>query len=216
MKLLRILPLILAALMMGACNDDDGTADDDVTRNVNRNPAPYTALQFPKIKEGKSTVVTHSTPTFGTTYSLEWDHTLKAQRWTCFYFTTENKVKKWYRNQWKNTSWGGDPFQKDPDIPADEQPSVYGEFSGSKYLDKGFTDYISKPVEIKELLVNRKWYYSIFDGIKALYVTTSHSMANRIVELAERYENTLPELEQAVAEYEAKVKAHLERMGFVW
>ena len=70
--------------------------------------------------------------------------------------------------------------------------------------------------EIKELLVNRKWYYSIFEGIKALYVTTSHNMANRIVELAERYENTLPELEKSVADYEAKVKAHLERMGFSW
>ena len=70
--------------------------------------------------------------------------------------------------------------------------------------------------EIKELLVNRKWYYSIFEGIKALYITTSHNMANRIVELAERYENTLPELEKSTAEYEAKVKAHLERMGFAW
>ncbi len=70
--------------------------------------------------------------------------------------------------------------------------------------------------EIKELLVNRKWYYSIFEGIKALYVTTSHSMANRVVELAERYENTLPELEQAVVDYEAKVRGHLERMGYTW
>ena len=70
--------------------------------------------------------------------------------------------------------------------------------------------------EIKELLVNRKWYYSIFAGIKALYVTTSHNMASRIVELAERYEDTLPELEQKVADYEAKVRDHLERMGFVW
>ena len=70
--------------------------------------------------------------------------------------------------------------------------------------------------EIKELLVNRKWYYSIFDGIKALYVTTSHELSNRIVELAERYEHTLPELEQSVADYEAKVRAHLERMGFAW
>ena len=70
--------------------------------------------------------------------------------------------------------------------------------------------------EVKELLVNRKWYYSIFDGIKALYVTASHSMANRITQLAERYENTLPQLEQEVADYEAKVRAHLERMGFEW
>ena len=70
--------------------------------------------------------------------------------------------------------------------------------------------------EIKELLVNRKWYYTIFDGISALYAATSHSMAGRILELAERYEHTLPELEKDVSDYEAKVKAHLERMGFTW
>ena len=70
--------------------------------------------------------------------------------------------------------------------------------------------------EIKELLVNRKWYYSLFTGIKALYVTASHSMANRITQLAERYENTLPQLEKEVVDYEAKVRAHLERMGFQW
>ena len=70
--------------------------------------------------------------------------------------------------------------------------------------------------EIKELLINRKWYYTIFDGIKALYVTTSHNMASRISELTERYEDTLPELQTQVNDYEANVKAHLERMGFVW
>ena len=70
--------------------------------------------------------------------------------------------------------------------------------------------------EIKELLVNRKWYYTIFEGIKALYVTTSHEIAGRVAELAERYEDTLPSLENEVESYEAKVKAHLERMGFKW
>ena len=70
--------------------------------------------------------------------------------------------------------------------------------------------------EIKELLVNRKWYYTIFEGIKALYVTTSHEIAGRVAELAERYEDTLLSLENEVESYEAKVKAHLERMGFVW
>lgn len=70
--------------------------------------------------------------------------------------------------------------------------------------------------EIKELLVNKKWYYSIFKGISDLYVTTSHKLANRIVELTERYEDTLPSLEKEVEDYEAKVKSHLERMGFAW
>ena len=70
--------------------------------------------------------------------------------------------------------------------------------------------------EILDLLVNRKWYATIFEGIKALYVTTSHQMTNRIVELVERYEDTLPELTATVADYESKVKDHLKRMGFVW
>lgn len=70
--------------------------------------------------------------------------------------------------------------------------------------------------EIKELIVNKKWYYSIFDGIDALYVAISHSITNRIVELAERYEDTLPMLSTVVDDYEARVKSHLERMGFVW
>ena len=69
---------------------------------------------------------------------------------------------------------------------------------------------------IKELLVNHKWYYSLFAGIKALYVATAHSMENQIVELAERYENTLPELEQAVEDYETKVRDHLKRKGDSW
>ena len=70
--------------------------------------------------------------------------------------------------------------------------------------------------EVKELLVNHKWYYTIFDGISELYSATSHNMANRISELANRYEVTLPSLEKEVEEYETKVKSHLERMGFSW
>lgn len=70
--------------------------------------------------------------------------------------------------------------------------------------------------EVKELLVNQKWYYTIFDGISELYSATSHSMANKISELANRYADTLPSIEKEVEEYEAKVKFHLERMGFEW
>ena len=41
-------------------------------------------------------------------------------------------------------------------------------------------------------------------------------MANRIIELAERYEDTLPVLNTEAAELEKSVCAHLERMGFKW
>ena len=60
--------------------------------------------------------------------------------------------------------------------------------------------------EIKELLVNKKWYYSIYDGIDALYVAISHNITDRVVELAERYEDTLPALSALVEDYESKVK----------
>lgn len=70
--------------------------------------------------------------------------------------------------------------------------------------------------DIKNLLVNKKWFDSIFSGIADLYAAISHRLTNRIVELAERYENTLPELDKDTTEYEAKVKSHLERMGFKW
>jgi len=70
--------------------------------------------------------------------------------------------------------------------------------------------------EIKELLVNKKWYYSIYDGIDKLYNAISHNLSSRITELAERYEFTLPQFEKDVNDYEKKVKEHLLKMGFVW
>ena len=70
--------------------------------------------------------------------------------------------------------------------------------------------------EILELLVNKKWFDSIFSGITDLYAEISHRLTSRIIELAERYEDTLPKLDKVTAEYEAKVKSHLERMGFKW
>ena len=70
--------------------------------------------------------------------------------------------------------------------------------------------------EIMDLLVNKKWYYAIGTGINELYTAISHQLADRIIELSKRYEDTLPELMRKTADYEAKVKKHLERMGFKW
>lgn len=70
--------------------------------------------------------------------------------------------------------------------------------------------------EIMDLLVNKKWYYAIGTGINQLYTAISHQLADRIIELSKRYEDTLPELMKQTADYEAKVKKHLERMGFKW
>ena len=70
--------------------------------------------------------------------------------------------------------------------------------------------------EIQQLLIRHKWYAALERGITELYTAISHRLSTRIIELAERYAETLPELSAAVAEDEAKVRRHLERMGFAW
>ena len=70
--------------------------------------------------------------------------------------------------------------------------------------------------ECLKLLIECKWYRSLGNDIYALYTAVNHRIGGRVTELAERYEQTLPEIEAEVAELESKVKSHLERMGFVW
>ena len=70
--------------------------------------------------------------------------------------------------------------------------------------------------EILDLLINRKWYYTIGNGIYDLHAAISHQLADRIIELSKRYEDTLPELMKQASDYEARVKGHLERLGFKW
>jgi len=69
--------------------------------------------------------------------------------------------------------------------------------------------------ECLELLHERKWYTSLLRDILALYESINHHIADKVTELAERYELTLPELESKTAELENKVKSHLGQMGFV-
>jgi len=70
--------------------------------------------------------------------------------------------------------------------------------------------------DIKHLLIEEKWFASIYNGIDAIHSTVSHRLSKRVTELVERYEYTLKECEDEVVLYEKKVKSHLERMGFVW
>ena len=85
-------------------------------------------------------------------------------------------------------------------------------------LDTKVRDHYAKltNAECLELLLERKWYRSLLSGILALYSTVNHRITDRITELADRYGQTLPALENDVAELENKVKSHLGKMGFVW
>ena len=49
-----------------------------------------------------------------------------------------------------------------------------------------------------------------------IYRSDKQALAQRVKELAERYETSLPQLTSRVTGPEAKVNRHLERMGFSW
>lgn len=68
--------------------------------------------------------------------------------------------------------------------------------------------------EYLELLIEKKWYRSLLNDIFVLYSSVSHAISTRILELVERYEYALPEIEKEAMKYAFRVKKHLESMGF--
>ena len=86
--------------------------------NVNKNNAADLAknregwrLEFPRFYQGpnKTFEVTHSTSRYGITYSLEWDGTLKANRWTCYQLHAGNMSRNVDRSN---------DFREDTAIPS--------------------------------------------------------------------------------------------------
>lgn len=70
--------------------------------------------------------------------------------------------------------------------------------------------------EIKTLTVDDKWLAALDAMIHGEMDRVSQSLTQRVKELAERYETPLPQMTTRVAELEARVNHHLERMGFSW
>jgi type I restriction enzyme M protein len=68
--------------------------------------------------------------------------------------------------------------------------------------------------DIQTLVIEQKWLASLEAAVHGEMDRISQNLAKRIKELAERYEQSLPELQAQVAELENKLYAHLERMGF--
>lgn len=99
--------------------------------NVNRNDVSRNRegwrLEFPHFYEGtdqdKYFEVTKSTADYGITYSLEWDGTRKANRWTCY---------EMYAGIMAQNVGRKDNFREDPDIPAQYRTTL-SDYSGSGY-----------------------------------------------------------------------------------
>ena len=70
--------------------------------------------------------------------------------------------------------------------------------------------------EVRTLVVDDKWITTISEAMQSEIDSISQRLTGRIKELAERYENTLGQLDKSNTELEEKVAGHLEKMGFVW
>lgn len=70
--------------------------------------------------------------------------------------------------------------------------------------------------EVKTLVIQDKWLTNIQAAIEDEIDHISQQLTNRVKELAERYESTLPSLDKEVATLESKVTSHLNKMGFEW
>lgn len=70
--------------------------------------------------------------------------------------------------------------------------------------------------EIKQLVVHDKWLTALTSGVEGELNRVTGTLTNRVRELAERYAQPLPMLAHNVETLEAKVNAHLQKMGFTW
>jgi type I restriction enzyme M protein len=70
--------------------------------------------------------------------------------------------------------------------------------------------------EIKTLVVEDKWFPSLRSAIDGEVQRLTNALAERVRDLEERYQTTLPDIEEEVEEYAGKVEGHLKAMGVAW
>ena len=135
----KILPLLLTALVIVSCGDDDdydvspGSQSPSGSKTVNLNAnvttlhQEYGRLEVPRLKgTNDNLVLIHYTSQYGLNYMVEWDCVKKSQRWTCYTLDSRNSVKNVSR-------YYGDPqYPNDPDLP-----SVY-RFADDPYWGSGY------------------------------------------------------------------------------
>ena len=68
--------------------------------------------------------------------------------------------------------------------------------------------------DIKRLVIEKKWFASLGSRLDGEMQRISQQLTSKVSALAERYAQTLPEIETEIADLEAKVAAHLKQMGY--
>ena len=108
--LIRAMYAAAVALFFTACgSDNDGggsspAKEPNVNRNTDYTDAAATRTEVPHLQGGNSQFIAYrvSDNTFdkdGVNYCVEWDRTLKSNRWTCYVMTKQNikkNVQRWY------------------------------------------------------------------------------------------------------------------------
>jgi type I restriction enzyme M protein len=70
--------------------------------------------------------------------------------------------------------------------------------------------------ETKTLVVDDKWLAALDAAIHGEMDRISQALTYRVKELGERYETPIPQMVSRAADLQAKVGAHLQKMGFPW
>jgi type I restriction enzyme M protein len=70
--------------------------------------------------------------------------------------------------------------------------------------------------EVNTLVVDDKWLPHLAAGVQSELDRVSQNLTGRIRQLAERYQTTLPKLDDEVIELSKRVNAHLSEMGATW
>lgn len=68
--------------------------------------------------------------------------------------------------------------------------------------------------DIKWLVIEKKWFAALSTRLDSEMQRIGQQLTSKVSALAERYAQTLPEIDAAIADLEAKVAEHLKQMGF--
>lgn len=70
--------------------------------------------------------------------------------------------------------------------------------------------------ETRQLVVEKKWFATLDSRMDSEMQQISQNLTTRVSELAERYEQTLSDIDAGIKDLEEKVKGHLLKMGFLY
>ena len=110
---------LLTVSTITSCSKDDDNSNNSriaetITNNTNSNLKDLRTathrLEFPKLKGGHSTVLTHKLSNGEINYSVEWDIEKMSNRWTCYQIYASNAQQTVKRKSQQSV----DLYPKDP------------------------------------------------------------------------------------------------------